>query len=112
MLWGRGDLASMRGVLLRKSYGGPSVGQEIPPAVVMEPKIHFPADTSSALDPVLSQFTPLPPLSHHFFNTLYGIGSVYLHLLSNISSTFLTCLSACCMYRLSLVRFDHPITGS
>jgi hypothetical protein len=64
MLWGRGDLASMREALLHKSYRGPLVGQEISPApAFMEPKIHFPADTSSALNPVLSQFTPLPPVT-------------------------------------------------
>jgi hypothetical protein len=65
MLWGRGDLASMRWVFLRNSWGvGPSVGQEIPPPpAFMEPKIHFPADTSLALDPFLSHFTPLFPVT-------------------------------------------------
>ena len=89
------------------SRAEPSVGQEIPHFLYGAQKFISQLSAGPRLEPVYST----PPVSPHF-NILYGVGSVYLHFRSNASSRFLTCPSACCMYPLSLLRFDDPITGS
>ena len=106
-----GDVASMREIFVNKSWRALTWLRDFP-------LLYGSQEFISLLTPVkhwtLSWTSLLHCLCHiMFFLRSFIVSFLYIYISGvKFQTTFLACLSACCMYGLSLLRLDHPITSS